>query len=151
MKALIIEDSDYKVEGLSDLISELDMFSEFRIAKSFQSGVRELDLFRPDTVLLDMTLPTSEKTGGQTDGRNRLYGGREILAEMEFLDVRANVIIVTQFDHFGEPPDVIDLNTLINRLMIRFPFVVGGVYYSNLNSLWRDELRSLLLEIRGDL
>lgn len=148
MKVLIIDDSEYKVESLQALLGETSLASEVKVAKSFQSGIRALQEFRPDLVLLDMTLPTSERSDGHLEGRTRLFGGRELLAEMEFASLSPKVIIVTQFDHFGEPPTSITLKELLNQLKNRFPtLVIGGVYYDNLNSGWTDELRPLLQQL----
>jgi hypothetical protein len=148
VKTLIIEDSEYKIQSLQSLIKEMDIASELQIAKSFQSGKRALQDFKPELLLLDMTLPTSERQDGQLEGRTRIYGGREILSEMEFLGLTAKVVIVTQFDHFGEPPNSIDLKTLLGQLKTRFPnLFCGGVYYSNVDSSWQGNLRGLLQKL----
>jgi CheY-like chemotaxis protein len=145
MKILIIEDSDYKIQNLQSLLNALGLGSELQVAKSFQTGKRALKEFRPDLLLLDMTLPTSERPDGQLEGRTRIFGGREILAEMEFLQIKSKVIIVTQFDHFGEPPNSLDLKSLFQQLNDRFPdLFLGGVYYSNVDSSWQANLRKLL-------
>jgi hypothetical protein len=96
-----------------------------------------------------MTLPTFENRYGEIEGRMRLYGGRELLAEMEFLNLSAKVIIVTQFDRFGEPPNTIELPSLLKQLSQAYPeLIIGGVYYSNVNSRWRQELRDMLMKVR---
>lgn len=145
MKILIIEDSDYKIQSLQSLLKDLELTSELTVAKSFQSGKRALKEHLPDLVLLDMTLPTSERSDGQLEGRTRIFGGKEILAEMEFLGIKSKVVIVTQFDHFGEPPNSIDLKSLFQQLSEKFPnLFLGGVYYSNVDSSWQNSLRKIL-------
>jgi hypothetical protein len=149
MKILIIEDTDYKAKSIQNLLKELALDSDSVIARSFQSGKRALKELKPELILLDMTIQTSERPDGQTDGRNRIYGGREILAEIEFLDLSARVIVITQFDHFGEPPYSVDVQTLFKQLRERFPkLFVGGVYYNNLNSVWMTDLRRLLRSVK---
>lgn len=145
MKILIIEDSDYKVQSLQSFLNLLQLDSELKVARCFHSGKRAIKEFRPDLVLLDMTLPTSERLDGQLEGRTRIFGGREIIAEMSLLNIKSKVIIITQFDHFGEPPDSIDLKTLLQQLKKRFPeHFLGGVYYSNVDSSWQANLRKIL-------
>lgn len=143
MKVLIIDDSDYKIRHLKAFLEELNIASELEVARSFQSGIHRLKEFVPDLVLLDMSLPTSERPGGELEGRSRIYGGREVLAEMEFYELKSKVIVVSQFDRFGEPPNSVTLDTLLAQLKRMFPLLfVGGVYYSNVDSLWRDKLRT---------
>jgi DNA-binding NarL/FixJ family response regulator len=152
MNVLIIDDSDYKIKSLKALLAELDFISDVFVAKSFHSGIRALAEIKPQLVLLDMTLPTSERADGRLEGRTRIYGGREILMEMEEDRIDAKVIVVTQFDHFGEPPNSIDLKTLLTELHDQYPTLfVGGVYYSNVDARWRDNLRETLNRMKSDL
>ncbi len=145
MKVLIIEDTDYKIEGLSRVVSEALPKARVESARAFHTGIDKLRAFKPDIVLLDMTLPTFETKTGELDGRTRLYGGKEVLAEMEFAGVKSKVIIVTQFDRFGEPPDVIEFPALLKQLSKSFPdLIAGGVYFSNVTTRWRSDLLGLL-------
>src|SRR5438045_3994271 len=120
MKILIVDDSEYKIESLQSLLTETLIAPEVKVAKSFQGGIKAMEEFQPELVLLDMTLPTSERADGHLEGRTRLFGGRELLAEMEFSGLTPKVIIVTQFDHFGEPPNSITLEALLNQLKTHF-------------------------------
>jgi CheY-like chemotaxis protein len=145
MKVLIVDDTDYKTESLRAFLKDCGCASEVQVAKCFQTALRALKEFQPTLVLLDMSLPTSQRSDGELEGRDRIYGGKQLLAEMEFEDLTATVIIVTQYDHFGEGPNAINLNSLLGQLQKRFPtLVAGGVYYSNVDSLWRDKLRTIL-------
>lgn len=148
MRILIIDDSDYKIKNIQSLLGESSIDCSVRIAKSFQRGVQSLKEFKPDLVLLDMTLPTSERPDGGLEGRMRIFGGREILAEMQFEELKAKVIIVTQFDHFGEPPTSVELRALLQQLKEKFPeHYAGGVYYSNVTSAWREDLGAMIRRI----
>jgi CheY-like chemotaxis protein len=148
VKILIIEDSDYKIQSLAILLKSLGLDKELQIAKSFQTGKKALVEYEPDLILLDMTLLTSENQMGQLEGRNRIYGGKEILAEMKFLGLKSKVIIVTQYDQFGEPPNAMDLKTLFQQLREKFgELFYGGVYYSNVDSSWEKSLRTLLKKL----
>jgi CheY-like chemotaxis protein len=149
MKILIVEDSDYKIQSLQTFLKRLELDSQLMIARSFQGGKRALKEFRPDLLLLDMTLPTSERQDGQLEGRTRNFGGRELLAEMEFLGYQCKVIVITQFDHFGEPPNTITLKELLDQLEAQFPHsYIGGVYYSNVDSTWQSQLKGLLKKLK---
>ena len=145
MKALIIDDSDYKIQNLKSFLADYAFMSELKVAKSFQTGVHSLIEYRPDLVLLDMSLPTSERTDGELEGRTRIYGGKEIMAEMQFERVIAKVIIITQFDTFGKPPKSITLNDLLQQIKNEYPnLYAGGVFYNNVDFSWRDSLKAIL-------
>jgi CheY-like chemotaxis protein len=145
MKILIIDDSDYKIQSLQALVNQSGLASRMEVARSFQSGLRAIKDMMPDLVLLDMTLPTSERQDGRLEGRTRIFGVREILAEMELEDIRSRVIVVTQFDHFGEPPNAVNLAVLLEQLKEAYPSLfIGGVYYSNVDSAWQGKLRTIL-------
>jgi len=149
MKILIIEDSDYKIQSLMTFLPTVGVCGEVQIAKSYQTGKKLLKEFCPDLVLLDMTLPTSERFDGQLEGRTRIFGGRDILAEMEFANIVSRVIIVTQFDSFGEPPDTINSKDLFQQLSAKYPqYFIGGVYFSNVDSTWQVQLRQLLKRLK---
>lgn len=145
MNILIIEDIEYKLQNLQAFLKDWSPNAVIFIAKCFQTGVEALRKDKPDLVLLDMSLPTSERPGGRLEGRNRIFGGKDILEEMEFYDIKAAVIVVTQFERFGEPPNSIDLETLSKRLKNKFPtYFHGAVYYSDSDTTWRLKLKRLL-------
>jgi CheY-like chemotaxis protein len=152
MKVLIIDDSEYKIKSLSEFIKERQHSSEIIIARSFQCAIREIKVHRPALILLDMTLPTSTDAMGQLEGRVRIFGGREILSEMDLEGITSNVIVFTQFDHFGEQTHSVDRETLFGQLAKQFPNVfIGGIYYSNIDSHWRGQLSALLNKHRISL
>jgi DNA-binding NarL/FixJ family response regulator len=147
MKFAIIDDSPYKIESLVKILQRMFPDSSVEIAKSFQSGLRLLDGDTPDVILLDMSLPTMEKPDGRVGGRNRIFGGKELLAEMAFLDVSPRVIVVSQFETFKEEGKSLDLRALLRELARDFPTTfVGGVFYSTVDSGWESELEGLLIK-----
>jgi DNA-binding NarL/FixJ family response regulator len=149
MKFLIIEDLEYKIESLQSAINREYKDAQVKVARSFQTGKRALKEFLPDVVLLDMTLPTSEKPDGKLEGRNRIFGGRDILAEMDDLGLTCKVVIVTQFDSFDDPPKSITAKDLFQQLGQKYPKqFVGGIYYSNVDSTWQQQLRRILKSLK---
>jgi hypothetical protein len=107
-----------------------------------------LEDYQPDVVLLDMSLPTSEKEDGRIGGRGRIYGGRELMAEMEFMEITPKVIVVSQFETFREDGVSVDLTVLLKELEQEFPHLyVGGVFYSTVDNTWEARLDILLDKI----
>lgn len=144
MKVLIIDDSEYKIKSIKAVVEAFLNANEIDVAKSFQTGLVKL-LNKPDLLLLDMTLPTSEGDDGQLEGRMRIFGGKEIMAEMEFLEINSKVVIITQFDRFGDPQNEINSADLFDLLKAEFPTLYyGGIYFSHVDFAWRQELGALL-------
>lgn len=145
MTVLIIDDSDYKIESLEELLRPLPYVGKIRVARSFHGGLHAILSDKPDIILMDMSIPTSERDDGSPDGRDRMFGGRELMAEMQFHHVTAHVIVVTQFDQFGAPDQAITLEALLDELHNRFPSLfLGGVYYNIVDSGWKLKLVRLL-------
>lgn len=148
MNALIIDDSEDKVNALRGILADWNPAMAIHVARSFQGAISALLKFEYRIVLLDMTLPTYEHPDGRADGRQRLYGGRELLAEMEFENVATKVVICTQFDSFPGPNGAVSLGSLLGELLATYPkLLVGGVYYSHVDSCWRREIAALLKKI----
>ncbi len=143
MKVLIIDDSDYKVESLTSLVGQVLPLATIKVARAFKSGVSLARQEHPDMILLDMSLPTFEVSSGETGGRTRPFGGREILRELESTGHMTNIIVVTQFDRFGERNQ--SREDLMSELKAEFhDRIVGGVYYGAVDSTWRESLAALL-------
>jgi hypothetical protein len=148
MKFAIIDDSSYKVDSLFTILSRKFPGDSIEVARTFQSGMKLLEDYAPDVVLLDMSLPTSERQDGRIGGRGRIYGGRELMAEMEFMEINPKVIVVSQFETFREDGVSVDLAVLLKELEQDFPALyVGGVFYSTVDNTWECKLDALLDKI----
>lgn len=151
MNILLVDDSDYKLQEIKTLLDDIPISKEVRVARSFQGCLRVLEEFVPDVVLMDMTLPTSEDPDGGLDGRDRLFGGRDLIAEIDFSGISTKVIIVSQFDQFDEASIAINLQTLTRRLQAEYPkLLIGSIYYSNVDSAWQKQLRTWIIQHETD-
>ena len=99
MRVLLIEDDENKRGQLISFLKEEIADVVVGVAASYHSGLRGVLDRSSDLVLLDMTIPTFDIGVEESGGRSQLYGGREILGkQMDRLDIRIPVIVVTQFD-----------------------------------------------------
>lgn len=148
MKILVIDDSEYKIEGVRSLLNSIGFNENVVFARSFQSGMRALREFKPDLTILDMTIPTSETSTGELEGRVRIFGGRDFLAEIDYENITTKVIILTQFDRFLGSAKPIDLATLSKQLTAAYPKILDStIYFSNVNSVWQSELRDAVVRL----
>ncbi|MBV5284051.1 MAG: hypothetical protein JZU53_16635 [Paludibacter sp.] len=140
MKTLLVEDDEDKREQLIAFIEEFlsENYSEVR---SFQSGLKAIknDVF--DLILLDMTMPTFDKTPYDSGGRTLAFGGEMLLYEMLRKNIMSKVIVVTQFDIFGKGDEEITLKDLDIRLFEQFPDnYLGAIQYSITYTGWKNSL-----------
>jgi hypothetical protein len=100
---------------------------------------------RYDLILLDMSMPTFDRSPENPNSKFRHFAGRDILFEMKRRDITVKTIVVTQFGNFGEGKDAIDAEQLHNNLKSEFPFIyLGMVHYNTGFSNWKNELLALL-------
>ncbi len=142
MRVLVVEDDDNKCEQLCSFLAEGYAPETIQRSGSYQSAVRAVLERTFDLVLLDMTIPTfdisAEEPGGEIEG----YGGRDFLEEADRLSLDIRVVLVTQFDRFGDKDNEMTLEELDAHLLREFPKIyLGAVFYSSAREGWRDDLQ----------
>lgn len=147
MQILIVEDDPNKCRNILEFLHESRFSTQMEIleAHSYQSGLALAKARRPELVLLDMSLPTFDISSTETGGSLRTYGGKDILNELQRKGIPSRVIIVTQFDTFGEGVRRMTLKQLALGLARDFPINYAGVvYYDAARSDWKSSLDALI-------
>lgn len=145
MKLLIVEDDQNKLQQLVEFISDYISNPSITTRYSYQSGLKEILENKYDLIILDMSMPTFDITPNETGGRPRVYAGKEILRQMERKKVVMPVIIVTQFETFGDLSNRVSLCELCKELQELHPSnYVGTVYYNAAHDNWKNDLKKLL-------
>ncbi len=148
MRILIIEDDHNKLEQLAAFVN-----SEFAVhtvgkALSYRNGLAAVLAGDWDVVLLDMQLPTYDKSPRESGGRQRALAGEQILRKMALRGVDTAAIVVTQFEKFGDLGSAISLDQLVGRLEAsHYPNYRGTVYYHAKISDWKSDLRELISKV----
>jgi len=150
MKVLLVEDDENKKSRILEFYEGKFPDDELLTEDSMVSGLRAAREARPDFVILDMTLPNYPISSRQGFNPMRPFGGRDFLRQLRRLDLRANVVVLTQFETFGAPPDQIDLHNLNNDLVEEFPGIfLGSIYYHASKSSWQSELAIMRERLEG--
>lgn len=153
MDVLIVDDDFNKMRQLSSFIRKEFPDAQVEERRSYQSGLKTALLNTPDIILLDMTMPTYDVGGKEKGGRERRYAGFQVLKQLHRKGIRTSVIIVTQFERFGEGEELITLDELREQLAKEFDTnYVCTVFYQAADSRWMDQLRQVLahLSTRSD-
>ncbi|EJP42845.1 response regulator [Acinetobacter baumannii] len=76
----IVEDSDLKIQKIeSFLLDNGYTKDQINIYRSYQSGVQAILKNPPDLVILDMSIPTFDKSIDSREGRARPLGGYDVM------------------------------------------------------------------------
>jgi CheY-like chemotaxis protein len=139
---LVIEDDPNKARLIAQYVAERWPDLQIVEKQSFQSGLRELLVDEYAVALVDMAMPTFD-SGAQK--RPRAYAGRDILREVVRQGRNAKIIVVTQFESFGEGRDAMTLEQLNAQLASEYRGTyIGTVFYQPAESGWRAELVRLM-------
>ena len=121
MKLLLVEDGDNKQRELVDFLGATYPKLQVEVAGSLISALRAMKENRPEIVLLDMTLPNYDVREGESGGGLHAFGGEEFLRQTRRFKLPTTVIVITQFESFGDPPDNKGLAELDGELKASFP------------------------------
>lgn len=145
MKILLIEDDKKKIEDIKEFLLTFYNYSSLVIKESYQSGLRELIKEKYDLLLLDMSIPTWDKSINESGGNFEKFGGYKILKEITRKKKPVDTILITMFDDFGESDTSVTLKHLDELLSDEFPMLYKGVaYYNTREDNWKTELDLLI-------
>lgn len=146
MKILIVEDNKNKLLRIKEFITGMKLAEEveFTEANSFTSGIRKINEKLWDIIILDMSLPTYDITHRENGGDKKPVAGKEIMKRMIHKNILIPVIIVTQFETFGE--NRITLDILNEEFENEFRKVwKGTIFYEG--DKWQDGLIQSLRDV----
>ena len=150
MQCLIIEDDNYKSEHLQNILQEyFDLSVEIKTA--YKSGLIEALKPKYDFILLDMSMLTFDISSQEKGGRPRHFAGKEIMLQMKRRNILTPVIIITQFENFGEDTEKINLYDLTKQLEdIGYQGYKKTIFYNMTKNEWQDDLIEAIRFIQGD-
>lgn len=144
MRVLIVEDTEAKMKVIEEYINGVREGWEFTEAKSYSDGIKRIYEGGWDLVLLDMSLPTYNISHTESGGTKKPVAGKELMKRMLSRNIIIPVIIITQFDTFGD--NQISLESLTKEFKRDYTKIwKGTVSYDKPG--WQDNLHKLLCEI----
>ncbi len=147
-KILLIEDDNKKIDDIKDFIQSSFPNINIIVCESYQSGLKELLSQNYDLLLLDMSIPTWDKTPTDYGSTYQKFGGYKILKELKRKQKTIPTILITMFDDFGDSDNSISLEELDNLLKKEFEFFYNGaVYYNSQENRWIEELDAMIISI----
>lgn len=142
---LLVEDNRHKRERVLTFLSESWSSWVVTEAQSFTSGCRCVASDEYRLILMDMSLPTYDKSPKESGGRFRTLGGREVARKALRKGSQARVLFLTQYDAFGDGQTSHTLETLDIELSAEFKnLYLGLVYYNSSQSAWKEKISKVL-------
>ena len=140
MKILIIEDDPIKLNSIQSFVSEVKD-TEIQNRMSYQSGLLAVLKDDYDLVILDMQLPNYDIKSGEDGYKPRPVAGRDILREIKRKKRKCIVVIITQYEGFGENGKFESLEEWHKKLAIEFASIYKQtIQYKPGSNTWKVEL-----------
>lgn len=144
-RILFVEDNSHKRNRVLEYINSLGLGLEISLAASFSSGSQEIERSTFDLVLLDLSLPTYDKSELESGGRFRTFGGREIARKLLRKNKNSKVIYITQYESFSDKGKSYTLKNLELELAEESKSnYCGMIHFDSAKSSWKDALNKAL-------
>ncbi|PKG85105.1 hypothetical protein CXF85_05730 [Colwellia sp. 75C3] len=148
MKILIADDSEEKIDELTEFFNSKKYGVEIGVSGSFKETVSKVESETYDLVMLDMTMPTSSSKL-KSKKTKRSLAGKDVLATLNYHSISPpKCIIFSQFSEFGRHDDIMSLSEIYDDLFDTYSnFLCGYVIYDSTSDLWKDSLTKLIKEV----
>lgn len=152
LSILLVEDNEYKRQKIMENIAEFSSSIVVDEAYSFTSGSKKVLENSYDLVVLDIGLPTYDRTSTETGGRNRMFGGREIARKLLRRHSNVEILFITQYDAFSEGGVSLSFKELRELLVSECGNnFVDLIYYDGSKTTWKDQLVKALKQAEKKL
>lgn len=147
-RLLIAEDNNHKRERVTTFIRETFPDCLVEEAHSFTTACQKVSDFDFTVVLMDMSLPTYDKSATESGGRFRTFGGREIARKIIRRKIKTKIIFITQYESFSERGMSQTLESLDDEVRVECgEHYAGFVHYDSSRSAWKEKLSQMLRPI----
>lgn len=141
-KILLVDDDDYKIANIKSFLEGQGKYA-ISIENALNPGLKRLIKEQFDLILLDMSMPTFKK---QESENFNSFGGISFLKEMKRKKNITPVIIITQYELFGEGANRKTSDAIDQNCKEEFSNYKGIVIYSAVEHSWKKKLVELMGE-----
>jgi len=144
-KILLVEDSPHKRGRIIEYLTSLKVDIQLSEAMSFTSGCRALEDEGPfDLILLDLSLPTFDKTDNEPAGRFRPFGGAEIARKLVRRNSHSKILFITQYESFQDSGRSYSFDDIHSKLMNECGNSFAGMLRYSSKTSWKDALNKVV-------
>jgi len=149
MKILLVEDNQLKREKVKEFIQKKWNF-EVHEALSYNSAIAQARKCKFDFIVLDMSMPTFDRTINDMGGRFRTFGGKEIATKLKKFGILPPFVVVTGYSEFKDDSgklDLVQVGDLLGRIGGEFK---GIIPFESSNAGWQEALTTVIEESKID-
>jgi DNA-binding NarL/FixJ family response regulator len=140
MKILLIEDNMLKRDKVVNFIESSFSSASIESASSYNTGLSLALNGDFKLLILDMSLPTFDKTQNNRGGRFRVFGGREIAQRLKRAGKLTNFVILTGYKDFIEDAEKLTLEQVSDKLYELSDRFLGVILYESSSSKWKNDI-----------
>jgi CheY-like chemotaxis protein len=147
-KILLIEDNPHKQSRILEFLESFDSNLQIHTAMSFTSGCKAAESEVFDLIVLDISLPTYDRSPAESGGRFRILGGREIARKLMRKGTAPKMFFLTQYSSFSDKGTSYTFDSLSDELSIECGSAFQGmIYFETTSSKWKNALGQAVREI----
>lgn len=145
VQVLLVDDDERKRAKILEQLTRLLPDGVVSTRASYRTGTAAAIELMPDLLVLDMTMPTFDRSPTEPGGRSRAFAGRDILRELARRKLLAKTIVISQYPEFIDGGERKTIGQLRLELSGEFPaYFLGAVAYKSGSTDWIDSLASIL-------
>lgn len=139
MKILLVEDNHFKREKVLEFLRQLPEI-KLEEAASYNRGLTAAASTEFDLVVLDMSMPTFDRTETERGGRFRVFGAKEIVSRLKRQNKLSPFVILTGYSQFSDEKDSFNLSQIHDLFTLYDEYYLGTIYFDSASSVWKQEL-----------
>lgn len=139
MDILVIEDNQLKRDKICKFLAENFDVRLFE-AGSYNSGLNALLARRYDLLVLDMSMPTFDRTASTSGGRFRVLAGKEIATRLKKQNILVPFVVVTGYSDFSVNAENLGISQIDEILKALGTHYKGCVFFDSVESIWKENL-----------
>ena len=143
MNVLVIEDNQLKREKIVNFLEQYAMIN-VREAASYNSGltIAMNEIF--DLIIIDMSMPTFDKTDMTQGGRFRSIAGKEIALKLKKHNKLPTFVILTGYRDFSVNTENLSLEEIHEILSSLGSVYKGYIIFDSAEIYWQEKLSEII-------
>lgn len=147
MDILVIEDNPLKRKKISDFLLEFSGFSVVEAA-SRNSGINQAMIGSFDLMVVDMSMPTFDRTDVSHGGRFKVLAGKEIVSHLARRGRLAPFVVLTGYKDFSVNSENLSIEQIDDLLKVVGHVYKGCIVFDAADSFWKDRLLEVIESLR---
>lgn len=150
MLILLVEDDENKIDKILEFLKSFCPEVDLVTSNSLMSGLKSMQSKNPDLVLLDMTLPNFDGPTNVSSNKMKAFGGTEFIRQSNRLGLSGKIIVITQFESFGDAPNIVSFDDVKKDLTEKYPEnFLNMIYYHASQAKWELELGNIIQDMKA--